>query len=88
MRGHNICLYAELTKIIPNYHQILSLSLCEIYDSLKGSLRQIPTKKTHISLPTLTSLGFSRSRFPTIHNLYIGMKKGNLKLIRVHGCMV
>ena len=23
MRGHNICLYAELTKIIPNYHQIL-----------------------------------------------------------------
>ena len=22
MRGHNICFYAELTKIIPNYHQI------------------------------------------------------------------
>ena len=26
MRGHNICLYAELIKIIPNYHQILSLT--------------------------------------------------------------
>ena len=25
MRGHNICFYAELTKIIPNYHQILPL---------------------------------------------------------------
>ena len=25
MRGHNICFYAELTKIIPNYHQILLL---------------------------------------------------------------
>ena len=23
--GHNICFYAELTKIIPNYHQILLL---------------------------------------------------------------
>ena len=22
MRGHNICFYAELTKHIPNYHQI------------------------------------------------------------------
>ena len=25
MRGHNICFYAELTKIIPNYHPILHL---------------------------------------------------------------
>ena len=25
MRGHNICFYAELTKIIPNYHQTLPL---------------------------------------------------------------
>ena len=25
MRGYNICLYSELTKIIPNYYQILSL---------------------------------------------------------------
>ena len=25
MRGHNIWFYAELTKIIPNYYQILSL---------------------------------------------------------------
>ena len=25
MRGHNIWLYAELTKIVPNYHQILPL---------------------------------------------------------------
>ena len=26
MRGHNIWFYAKLTKIIPNYHQILPLS--------------------------------------------------------------
>ena len=26
MRGHNVCFYAELTKIIPNYHQILPLT--------------------------------------------------------------
>ena len=25
MKGHNICVYAELTKIFPNYHQILTL---------------------------------------------------------------
>ena len=25
MRGHNICFYTELTKIIPNYHQIFLL---------------------------------------------------------------
>ena len=25
MRGHNICFYAELTKIIPNYRKILPL---------------------------------------------------------------
>ena len=25
MRGHNICFYAELTKIISNYHKILPL---------------------------------------------------------------
>ena len=25
MRGHNLCFYAELTKIIPNCHQILPL---------------------------------------------------------------
>ena len=25
MRGHNLCFYEELTKIIPNYHQILPL---------------------------------------------------------------
>ena len=25
MRGHSICFYAELTKIIPNYPQILRL---------------------------------------------------------------
>ena len=25
MKCHNICLYAELTKIIPNYHKILPL---------------------------------------------------------------
>ena len=25
IRGHNVCFYAELLKIIPNYHQILEL---------------------------------------------------------------
>ena len=25
MRGHSVCFYAELTKIIINYHQILPL---------------------------------------------------------------
>ena len=25
LRGHNICFYAELNKIIPNYLQVLSL---------------------------------------------------------------
>ena len=25
MRGHNVCFYAELTKIIPNYQQMLPL---------------------------------------------------------------
>ena len=25
MRGHNLCFYAELTKIIHNYHQIAPL---------------------------------------------------------------
>ena len=25
IRGHNICFYAELTNINPNYHQILPL---------------------------------------------------------------
>ena len=25
VRGHNICFYAELTKMIPNQHQILGL---------------------------------------------------------------
>ena len=25
IRGHNICFFAELTKIIPYYHQILPL---------------------------------------------------------------
>ena len=30
MMGHNICFYAELTKIIPNYHQILPLILSSV----------------------------------------------------------
>ena len=25
MRGHNLCFYVELTKIVPNYQQILCL---------------------------------------------------------------
>ena len=37
MRGHNIRFYAELTKIIPNYHQILPL----IQSSGIGSARQV-----------------------------------------------
>ena len=32
MRSHNICFYAALTKIIPNYHKILPL----IYNSVPG----------------------------------------------------
>ena len=33
MRGHNICFYAELTKFIPNCHQILLLILVSLaYD--------------------------------------------------------
>ena len=34
MRGHNICFYAELTKNIPNYHQIfpfILISVCVVY---------------------------------------------------------
>ena len=35
MRGHNIRFYAELTKIIPNYHQILPLiKSSEIFEFL------------------------------------------------------
>ena len=33
MRGHNICLCAELTKIIPNYHQCFLMSR---FLSIKG----------------------------------------------------
>ena len=25
MRGHNICFFAELTNLVPNYHQVLPL---------------------------------------------------------------
>ena len=31
MRDHNICFYAELIKIIPNYHQILPLIYSSVY---------------------------------------------------------
>ena len=35
MRGHNVCFYAELTKIIPNYHQIRHLiSSFDVFPSL------------------------------------------------------
>ena len=27
MRGHNVCFYAEITKIIPNCHKILPLDI-------------------------------------------------------------
>ena len=30
MRGHNVCIYAELTKIIPKYHRILSRALLNV----------------------------------------------------------
>ena len=41
MRGQNICFYAELTKNIPNYHQILPLikSSGRIYRHIIGILR-------------------------------------------------
>ena len=35
MRGHNICFGAELTKIIPNYHQIPPLILSS--DTISGA---------------------------------------------------
>ena len=41
MRGHNICFLAELTKIIPNYQQILVLiyiSACNLLHLLHGSV--------------------------------------------------
>ena len=36
MRGHNKCFCAELTKIIPNYHQIYSLLSRALIMSLDG----------------------------------------------------
>ena len=44
MRGHNIWFYAELTKIILNYHQILSL----IYSS---GLIMLPPARTQTYYP-------------------------------------
>ena len=35
MRGHNICCYAELTKIVPNYHQLLLIK-SSVYFSVQG----------------------------------------------------
>ena len=35
MRIHNICFYAELTKIIPNYHQILPLIKSSAYSKIE-----------------------------------------------------
>ena len=34
MRGHNICLYSELTKIIPTYPQIFSFSWISGFDGI------------------------------------------------------
>ena len=45
MRGHNICLNAELTKIIPNYHQILPyLDLWFLLSKIESEVT------THISI--------------------------------------
>ena len=43
MRGHNICVYAELTKIIPNYYQIflLYLELWAIYYQWNSSFMHL-----------------------------------------------
>ena len=43
IRGHNICFYAELTKIIPNYHQILSRAL--FFDFLFASMHNVALPK-------------------------------------------
>ena len=47
MRGHNICTYAELTNIIPYYHQILPLiCLCNYHK--KSELKKIIKVKSKI----------------------------------------
>ena len=40
LEGHNICFYAEITKIIPNYHQILPLNYSSVITFFQFSIRQ------------------------------------------------
>ena len=51
MRCHNICFYAELSKLIPNYQQILSLIYSSDYPN-KDALTLKFTKHHHPSLTT------------------------------------
>ena len=57
MRGHNICFYAELTKIIPSYHQILPLfsralsntdSFCQTASDYSDRGSGFDTRSVHI----------------------------------------
>ena len=43
IRGHNTCFYAELTKFITNYHQIISRAL--FFDILFASLHNVALPK-------------------------------------------
>ena len=52
MRGHNICFYAELTKIMPYYHQILLLT----YSSVKRNKVFLRANSSPYAL-TLTGKG-------------------------------
>ena len=51
MRCHNICFYAELSKLIPNYQQILPLIFSSDYPN-KDALTLKFTKHHHPSLTT------------------------------------
>ena len=60
MWDHNICFYAELTKNIPSYHQILPL--------IWSSVRYGQTVNTEIILQSVQS---DLSQQPMDHKLYI-----------------
>ena len=49
LRGHNFCFYAELTKIIPNYHLILPLIYSSEQRNLKQHVFSIPVNFLEIS---------------------------------------
>ena len=56
MRGHNVWFYAELTKILPNYHQILPLIL-----SSGAQLEYKARFVTSVSCPLRTMKGANES---------------------------